>query len=337
MVGEKTLENMQSLSDYSEQSNLHDALLVMVFVCADAINSALVGLHDGSAEPEILEVLNNLDAIGKRAGANVVKTVALLVEDSRQSVRHAAIKTLLKIAVRGDKDAMKSLSESLKEPNTRDAIVTSLKLIVEVGDEDTIFDMISYFRSHSERVSGVDRETVVTFNDRWEWDSYNGEAKIQRALARSGYEPEKLTEYTFSASLLRCNRHGLLDQDFYWEGEWRVGRFSVPWHMHVNHTAFPLTLILSVQDNNAEVCLAAMDVLGHVAGKGNQSAIGAIASCLEDENNDVQWKAVEQLGLVIAAGDRSGIMHAKKRLTHEDRRVRWAAQEALGQFIERST
>merc|ERR1719498_2144609 len=121
-----------------------------------------------------------------------------------------------------------------------------------------------------------------------------------------------------------------------WESEWSIGQPTRPAPLF-DQSAFPLTLVLTfLQENNVEVCLAALDILGHVAGKGNQIAIAAVASCLEDESDDVQWKAVEQLGLVIAAGDNFSIQHAKKRLMHEDRRVRWAAQEALRQFNERS-
>jgi len=259
------------------------------------------------------------------------------VGDGRHSIRQAAIKTLVKIARRGDTDAMETLSEALTEPSTRDAMVTSLKLIVEVGDEDAMFLMMSYLRSHRERGSG-DPETVVEFKTQLEYNVHRDE-KIEQALDRAGYDLKRLEEYTFNASLLKWKRHWEPYQEIHWEGKWRVrGPMLDARRSHFDHSDFPLTLILSfLQENNVAVCLAALDVLGHVAGKGNRLAIASVASCLEDESDDVQWKAVEQLGFVIAAGDHSSILHAKKRLTHEHRRVRWAAQEALGQFIDKSS
>jgi len=263
--------------------------------------------------------------------------VALLAEGGRHSIRQAAIEALVKIARRGDLDAIETLSEALKEPSTRDAMVTALKLIVEVGDEDAIFLMMSYLQSHRERGSG-DPETVVKFNTQMEYNVHRDE-KIQQALERAGYDLKRLGEYTFNASLLKWKRDWEPYQEIQWEGKWRVGAPMLdPRRSHFDQSAFPLTLMLIfLQENNVAVCLAALDVLGHVAGKGNRLAIAAVASCLEDESDDVQWKAVEQLGFVIAAGDHSSILHAKKRLTHKDRRVRWAAQEALGQFIEKSS
>merc|ERR1712083_163206 len=115
-----------------------------------------------------------------------------------------------------------------------------------------------------------------------------------------------LEEYTFRASILRWKRHEDPPyQTILWDGKWKVGEPMLrSWHVLSDQSAFPLTLTLSfLQENNVEVCLAALDILGHVAGKGNQMAIVAVSSCLEDESDDVQWKAVEQLGLVIAAGD----------------------------------
>lgn len=338
MVGEGTLENVHALSAYSDQSDLPNSLLVMVLVCADAVKAALDKLNGACSETEALEILINLGTLGQRVGSDAVKTVALLLGDSRHSIRQAAIKTLVKIARRGDTDAMETLSAAMKEPSTRDAMVTSLKLIVEVGDEDAIFLMLSYLQSHRERVSAWDPETVVKFNTQTEYNVHRDE-RIVQALDRAGYDLGRLEEYTFNASLLKWKRHLEPRQEIHWEGEWRVGEPILgPRRNHIDQTAFPLTFILSfLQENNVGVCLAALDVLGHVAGKGNRLAIAAVASCLEDESDDVQWKAVEQLGLVIAAGDHSSILHAKKRLTHEHRRVRWAAQEALGQFIEKSS
>merc|ERR1712129_477870 len=215
-------------------------------------------------------------------------------------------------------------------------------LIAEVGDEDAIFVMMSYLQSHGERAGG-ESEILVEFNTPAEYTFYLDD-KIRRALERAGYAEEQLEDYTFSASLLKWQRH--VDspyQTVIWEGEWNAGKpiilpMQTPYqHRHLNQSWFPLTFMMTFQqENSVEVCLAALDILGHVAGKGNQMAIAAVASCLEDESDDVLWKAVEQLGLIIKAGDHRSILHAKKRLTHEDRRVRWAAQEALGQFMEKS-
>jgi len=291
----------------------------------------------------------------------------VLVEDRRPSIRQAAIKTIVKIARRGDTDAISALSEALKEPSKRDAMVTSLKLIAEVGDEDAIFLMISYLQSHSERELGGQAETVVEFNSEESY-RHRRDQKIIQALQDAGYDLERLEDYTFTASLLSHKSGGMipgsilpqcvtscsnyqmtslarlqLHKEIFWQSEWSIGKPALDprlqnteWYRLFRHQH--VTLCLSfLTENNVEICLAVLDVLGHVAGKGNQVAIAAVASCLEDDSDDVQWKAVEQLALVIAAGDHYSIMHAEKRLIHEDRRVRWAAQEALGQFIEKST
>jgi HEAT repeat protein len=332
LAGERILDDTQALSDYSDQSDTPDMLVVMVFTCADAVNATLNNLKDHCSETEAVEALNDLGTLGQRTGEDVVKTVALLVEDGRTSVRHAAIKTLLKIAKGGERGAMEALSEALKDRSTRDAMVTSLKLIIEVGNEDAMFVMMRYLQDHRDRASGAIPELEVKFNTREQFSQKD--ERIQQALAEAGYDQERLEEYTFKASLFSWNQNLESYQEAFSADKWRVGgQLRVPYQL----SNCPFILELSfLQENNVEVCLAALDVLGHVAGKGNQLAIAAVAKCLEDDSADVQWKAVEQLGLVIAAGDHSGILHAKKRLDHDDRRVRWAAQEALGQFNEKS-
>jgi len=335
LAGERTLLDSEVLSDYSNLSDSQGGLLVMVLVCADAVDAALTKLSTGCSEQHTLEILNQLGTLGQRNGSRVVTTVALLLGDSNHAIRQAAHKTLLKIARLGDREAVEVLSESLRKPGTRDATVEALKMIAEVGDEDAMFVMMSYLQSHGERVGG-DSETLVEFKTNVEL-THDRDAKIRRTLERAGYDREQLEECKFLASLFRWKTQGDLPyQTLVGEGEWQLGKPFLRYG-YLDESAFPLALILTFQsENNVEVCLAALEVLGHVAGKGNLDAIAAVASCLEDESDDVQWKAVEQLGLVIAAGDNFSIQHAKKRLSHEDRRVRWAAQEALGQFSERS-
>jgi len=214
--------------------------------------------------------------------------------------------------------------------------VKSLKTLAEHGDEDTIWTMASYLKDHAER-AGAASKVCIPFEDNEEY-TLSHDLRLKRGLEQAGYKPEKLDEYNCSVQVEAWNFYPP-SQTMHTEFEWRQKYLKCQRRdPSMLERFFPITVILSFeQEDSVGVCLAALEVLGHVAaGTGNRIAVIAIGNCLEDDNREVQWKAVEQLSAVIRTGDQFGIAAAKKRLTHPDRSIRWAAQEALGQCNDRA-
>ena len=78
------------------------------------------------------------------------------------------------------------------------------------------------------------------------------------------------------------------------------------------------------------VRVAAVEVLGQIAEKGDQHAITAVSTCLEDQNLGVRQAAVDVLGKIAEKGDQHTITAVSTRLEDQNSRDRHAAVKNAG-------
>eukprot|EP00401_Gymnodinium_catenatum_P018437 CAMPEP_0117491382 /NCGR_PEP_ID=MMETSP0784-20121206/18037_1 /TAXON_ID=39447 /ORGANISM="" /LENGTH=282 /DNA_ID=CAMNT_0005286169 /DNA_START=118 /DNA_END=966 /DNA_ORIENTATION=- len=121
-----------------------DTLLVTAILAMDSVARSIPLLNKGTTKQVKLDTLENFAMMGPKCPDDVIPAVGKLLLAWDVDVRHAAWACMTKVAERGNRAAIKSVIEQLKDSSSREAAIEALGKLADVGDSFAISELALY-------------------------------------------------------------------------------------------------------------------------------------------------------------------------------------------------